>query len=117
MSFADTFAADLGERTGVRVDASQIPDADTVHADLDALSAFTRELSSIDAGTLDIIAEAGVDLSDATDDSGDPAVPGGSLLSLAASAGESLAALLSQAQQSYTVATSDASGSSETAQA
>ncbi|HEY2443058.1 MAG TPA: hypothetical protein VGI31_07995 [Streptosporangiaceae bacterium] len=111
MTFADTFAADLGQRTGSTVDAAQIPDSDTVNADLQALTSFTGGLGATDSGTLDIIAESGVDLSGATDDSGNPVVPGGELLTLAASAGETLASLLDQAQQSFTVALDDSSPS------
>ena len=118
MAFADAFAADLSQSTGTTIDAAQIPDSDTVNADLQALSSFTGGLGATDQSTLDIIASAGVDLSGATDGSGNPVVPGGTLLTLAATAGESLSDLLSQAQQSFTVAMADNSGTtSQTSQA
>jgi hypothetical protein len=111
MSFADTFATQLGDRTGTTVDASGVPDSDTVSADLQALQQFLDGLDDTGRSTLDIIASDGVDLSQATDDSGATVIPGGAMLTLAGTAGEPLGNLVTQAQQAFEVAMEDSGGS------
>jgi hypothetical protein len=111
MSFADTFATQLGDRTGTTVDASQFPDSDTVSTDLQALQDFLNGLGDTDRSTLDIIASDGIDLSQAIDDSGATVIPGGSLLALAGTVGEPLGNLVTQAQQAFEVAMEDPGGS------
>jgi hypothetical protein len=111
MSFADTFATQLGDRTGTTVDASQFPDSDTVSTDLQALQDFLNGLEDTDRSTLDIIASDGIDLSQAIDDSGATVIPGGSLLALAGTVGEPLGNLVTQAQQAFEVAMEDPGGS------
>jgi hypothetical protein len=113
MTFADTFAADLGDRTGTTVDPEEFFDSESVSADLDALQSFLDELDDTDRSTLDIIVTDGVDLAEATDDDGDPAIPGSALLTLAADAAEPLGDLLVKAQQSYAVAIADSGESNE----
>lgn len=111
MSFADTFATQLGDRTGTTVDASEFPDSDAVSADLQALQVFLNGLDDTDRSTLDIIASDGIDLSQPTDDGGATVIPGGSLLALAGTVGEPLGNLVTQAQQAFEVAMEDSGGS------
>ncbi len=111
MSFADTFATELGDRTGTTVDASGFPDSGTVSVDLQALRQFLDGLDDTGRSTLDIIASDGVDLSQATDASGATVIPGGALLTLAGTVGEPLGNLVTQAQQAFDVAMEDSGGS------
>src|SRR5215471_14404717 len=111
MSFADTFATELGRRTGTTVDTDEFPDSDAVAADLRALQDFLGGLDDTDRSTLDIIASDGIDLSQATDDNGDAAIPGGSFLTLAGTAGEALSNLAAQAQEAFQAATETPDGS------
>lgn len=104
MAFADTFATELGDRTGTTIDAGEFSDSDTVGGDLRALQEFLDGLGDADRSTLDIIASDGIDLSQATDDSGAAALPGGSFLALAGTVGEGLGDLVAQASQAYDVA-------------
>jgi hypothetical protein len=109
MSFADTFATELGDRTGTTVDASEFSDSDTVNTDLQALNDFLDGLGDTDRSTLDLITADNVDLTQATDDDGNPAIPGGQFLALAGTVGEPLGNLLAQAQTAFQVATEDGS--------
>lgn len=109
MAFADTFAKELGDRTSSTVDAGEFPDSDTVNTDLDALQSFLDGLDDTSRGTLDIITGDGIDLAQATDDDGNPGVPGGSPLTVASAVAEPLGDLLVQAQTAFQVAIEDTS--------
>lgn len=111
MDFQQAFAQDLSQRTGTSVDGSAVGSSDDVQSQLSSLSDFLGALDDTSKQTIDIIAQSGVDLSSATDDSGSPlGLPGGGLLTVAAQAGLGLTALLSDGQASLQVALNESGG-------
>lgn len=109
--FGDAFARDLGDRTGVAVDAAAFADRDSVGSDLDDLQAFVGALDQVSRDSLDAVVADGIDLTHATDGAGrDIGVPGGPFLALAAAARQPLSTVLAEAQESYQAALSGMSG-------
>ncbi len=105
MLFGDLFARDLGERTGLTVDAAGFANRDSVGSDLDDLQAFVGGIDQVSRDSLDAVVADGIDLTLATDDAGNSiGLPGGRFLALAAAARQPLSTVLAEAQESYQVA-------------
>jgi hypothetical protein len=105
MSFGTDFASSLADELGIDVSADDFEDPESVSDQIATLREFLDSLDSTSTDALNAITESGLDLSSATDEAGEPLdIPGGPLLSLAASAERPLADVVEPAESSYQVA-------------
>ncbi|WP_132115031.1 hypothetical protein [Actinocrispum wychmicini] len=87
------------------VDGDSVGDSSEVVQQIGAVEDYLADLDQADVSTLDAVAESGVDMSTLLDEDGQSVdVPGGQLLTIAATAELPLSTVIGVARDSYTAA-------------